>query len=78
MRRRKAFTKAFGIALREARTRAELSQERLAFHAGVHPTYISHVERGLKSPTLDVLAALASALHQQPHTLIKAAEDKLR
>ena len=74
MRRRKGLTQAFGRTLREARTRAGLSQERLAFRCGVHPTYISQMERGLKSPTLDVVAALAKALAQQPSALIRAAE----
>jgi transcriptional regulator with XRE-family HTH domain len=52
-----------------------LSQERLAFLAKIHPTYVSQLERGLKSPTLEVIARLAKALHVRPHTLIRQAED---
>lgn len=78
MRRRMVFTKAFGSVLREARTRAELTQERLAFKAGIHPTYLSQVERGLKSPSLEVVVSLARALHERTHVLIQAAEDLVR
>ena len=72
---RKVLTHAFGRVVRDARLRAELSQERLGFLAKIHPTYVSQLERGLKSPSLEVIAALAKALHQRPHTLIRAAEE---
>lgn len=75
MTRRRVLTKAFGHVVREARTASGLSQERLAFGAGVHPTYISQLERGLKSPSLEVVGALAKALHTKPHLLIRSAED---
>jgi transcriptional regulator with XRE-family HTH domain len=75
MRRRKVLTQAFGRVVREARVRAGMSQERLAFRASVHPTYISQLERGLKSPSIEVVASIAKALRERPHVLIKAAED---
>ena len=75
MRRRKVLTKAFGLALQDARALADLTQERLAFKAGIHPTYLSQVERGVKSPTLDVVDALARALRVEANALIKAAEE---
>lgn len=75
MTRRRVLTKAFGEVVREARTASGLSQERLAFGAGVHPTYISQLERGLKSPSLEVIGALAKALRTKPHLLIRSAED---
>jgi transcriptional regulator with XRE-family HTH domain len=52
----------FGVALRRARTRAKLSQEALAEESGLHRTYVSQLERGLKSPSLDTMYRLASAL----------------
>jgi transcriptional regulator with XRE-family HTH domain len=72
---RKAITHAFGRVIQAERLRHELSQERLAFLAKIHPTYVSQLERGLKSPTLEVIARLAKALHVRPHTLIRQAED---
>lgn len=38
------------------------SQEELADRAGLHRTYISGVERGVRNPTLTVLDRIASAL----------------
>jgi transcriptional regulator with XRE-family HTH domain len=72
---RRALTHAFGQVVRAERLRAKLSQEQLAFRAKIHPTYVSQLERGLKSPTLEVIAALAKALHQRPYALIRVAED---
>ena len=41
----------------------------------LHWTYISEIERGLKSPTLASVSALADALRVRPHELLKAAEE---
>ena len=78
MRRRMVLTKSFGAVVREARHHAKLSQEKLAFQADLHPTYISQLERGLKSPSLEVVAALARALKRRPYALIQAAEETAR
>lgn len=69
---------AFGQALRDLRREMGISQEALAHESNLHRTYVSQLERGLKSPSLDAIAALAKALGQQPHELIKAAEDLRR
>ena len=56
----------FAETLREARNLAGISQEKLAERAGLHRTYISQLERGLKSPSLDVIVALARGLRVAP------------
>jgi transcriptional regulator with XRE-family HTH domain len=38
------------------------SQEELADRAGLHRTYISGVERGVRNPTITVLVGIAEAL----------------
>lgn len=51
-----------GEELRRARLDVGLTQEELAFQAGLHRTYISLLERDKKSPTLDVLLRITRAL----------------
>ncbi len=53
----------------------KLSQERLAELAGLDRTYISQIERGLKSPSLPTLLSLAKALDIKAHLLIYEIED---
>jgi len=38
------------------------SQEDLAFESGIHRTYVSGLERGVRNPTLTVVQRLADAL----------------
>jgi transcriptional regulator with XRE-family HTH domain len=52
----------FGRRLRRFREDAGLSQEQLAHLAGVHRTYVGHVERGETTPTLYSIVRLANAL----------------
>lgn len=68
-----ALRTAFGRVVRELRAESDLTQEQLSFRAGLHRTYIGDLERGLKSPTLDVIVALATALNVQAHSLVEAA-----
>lgn len=51
-----------GEVLRRARLSAELSQETLAFESKVDRTYISELENGHKSPTVDVLFRICPVL----------------
>lgn len=52
----------FGDRLREVRLRADVSQEKLAELAGLHRTYVSSVERGLRNISLVNIDKLARAL----------------
>jgi transcriptional regulator with XRE-family HTH domain len=52
----------FGQQLRRVRTRKGVSQERLAELAGLHRTYVSSVERGLRNISLLNIEKLAKAL----------------
>lgn len=67
----------FGEVISELRRSAGLSQEALADKAFVHRTYISQLERGLKSPTLAVLIKLASALGVKPSKILLLLECSL-
>ena len=48
--------------LRRVRVKRGLSQERLAFDAGVDRSYLGGLERQEENPTVDVLGRLASTL----------------
>lgn len=46
------------------------SQEELAAEAGIHRTYVSGVERGVRNPTVTVLEKLAVALKAKMSLLV--------
>jgi len=52
----------FGKTLQKIREEKGLSQERLAQSSGYHRTYISMLERGLRTPTLEAIFNIAIAL----------------
>lgn len=70
------FEKILGQVIAERRREAGLSQEALADLCGVHATYVSQLERGLKSPTVRVLCAFARALKVRASELLAQAEKK--
>ena len=69
-------SKQFGAAVRDRRMAAGLSQEKLAETAGLHPTYVSMVERGVRNPTLDVAARIAKALEVSLPRLIEQGQNR--
>lgn len=54
---------ALGRVLREQRIKLGLSQQNLAMISGLDRTYISLLELGQKSPTLQTMYALCRALN---------------
>ncbi len=67
-------TQAFGLALRQFRKKAGLTQEELALEAGIERNYVSLIELGRNQPTVSVIFKLASALNIKPSKLIVATE----
>lgn len=55
-----------------------MTQEQLAFEAELDRTYISHLENGHKSPTVDVLFRIAAALGIQASEIIARVERSRR
>jgi transcriptional regulator with XRE-family HTH domain len=62
-----------GTTIAHFRTGAKLSQEELAFRAGLHRTYISLVERGKRKPTMEAVERIAIALNLELDELIDEA-----
>jgi transcriptional regulator with XRE-family HTH domain len=65
--------KIVGNNVRRRRTTAELTQEQLAFAAEIDLTYIGGIERGVRNPSIVVLARIARALAVEPADLLKRA-----
>ncbi|WDH52765.1 helix-turn-helix transcriptional regulator [Pseudomonas chlororaphis] len=57
---------AFGQALRELRMSKDLSQESI----GASQSYVSDVERGLKTPSIEKLDEFASTIGIHPVTIL--------
>jgi len=62
---------SFGLVLRQLRQNRGLSQEQLGFESGYHRTYISLLERGQKSPSLQTIFKLAEVLKVEPSEIIE-------
>ncbi|HEY7456001.1 MAG TPA: helix-turn-helix transcriptional regulator [Solirubrobacterales bacterium] len=72
-----AALKALGEAIRTRRGEIDgLSQEGLADLAGMHRTYVSEIERGLRNPSFRNLYKLAVALEIPLSELVAHAERK--
>jgi transcriptional regulator with XRE-family HTH domain len=68
---------AFGRVLVDIRQSKRLSQEEFGARSGYHRTYISQLERGLKSPSLRTIFNLAATLGVAPSDMIKDVERAL-
>jgi transcriptional regulator with XRE-family HTH domain len=55
----------FGKNVRKYRQQRKLTQEQLAFEAGIDLTYVGGIERGKRNPSLLVMARIADALGVQ-------------
>ena len=63
--------KRFGLNVRALRQKAALSQDEFADKAGVHRTYMSGIERGVRAPTIIVVEQIAAALNVDPGELFR-------
>ena len=63
-----------GRNVRRRREARALTQEKLAEKAGLDPTYISGIERGLRNPGIKNVARLAKALSLTTAELCKGVD----
>lgn len=59
----------FGINVKKYRKKLNLSQEEVADLCGLHRTYISDIERGIRNISLNNIEKLSIALQIEPHEL---------
>jgi transcriptional regulator with XRE-family HTH domain len=74
MPKRNGLLFTLGLNVRRAREAKELTQEKLAEKAGLDPTYISGIERGLRNPGIKNVARLARALGLSTAELCKGVD----
>jgi len=55
--------KAFATVLRQLRKQKGFSQESFSFEVELHRTYISQLERGMKSPSLRTIYKISQVLN---------------
>ena len=68
-----AIQSALGRAIKNLRAEHRLTQEELAERAGVHPHYISDIERGKRNVAIVNLVRIAGALDLTASELLGAA-----
>ena len=61
--RSRSVLRGLGEEIRERRQRRNLTQEALAFEAGVHPNVVGRLERGIYNPTVMILFAISTKLN---------------
>ncbi len=75
--RTKSVLRSLGEEVRERRKQRALTQETLAFEAGVHPNVVGRIERGTYNPTVMVLFAIAVKLNTSLQELFAGAAKRL-
>lgn len=61
----------FAANIKRLRKERGMSQEDLAFESGLHRTYISGIERGIRNVGLDNVGVLAKALRVDASEILK-------
>jgi len=69
---------AIAKILKKFREDIGISQEQLAFKANLHRTYISQLERGLKSITVKALFKITQSLEVEIDEFMKRVADELK
>jgi transcriptional regulator with XRE-family HTH domain len=64
-----------GRAIKQLRTERGLSQEEIGLRAGIHPTWISHIESGRNNPAWGSVRRIAAALGVRLSELAALAEE---
>lgn len=62
MAERSAIQRRLGRAVKEVRISRGLTQEQVSAASGLHPTYISDIERGARNPSWVAMTRLAEGI----------------
>ena len=69
-------TKAFGQALKKIRVRKKLTQESLSLQANLSRVYISELEYGRKTPSIETVFKISKALNIKCSRLMDLTEEE--
>jgi transcriptional regulator with XRE-family HTH domain len=69
-------TKAFGRALKKIRVRKKLTQENLSLQADLARVYISELEYGKKTPSIETVFKISKALNIKCSRLMDLTEEE--
>ena len=61
----------FGAKIKSLRLQKNMSQEELSSKSGLHRTYISDIERGVRNVSLKNIEKIAKALSVSPDVLLR-------
>ena len=70
-------TKAFGRALKKIRLKKKLTQESLSLEAQLARVYISELEYGKKTPSIETVFKISKALNIKCSKLMDLTEEEL-
>jgi transcriptional regulator with XRE-family HTH domain len=70
-------TKAFGRALKKIRLKKKLTQENLSLEAQLARVYISELEYGKKTPSIETVFKISKALNVKCSRLMDLTEEEL-
>lgn len=66
--------KAAGQVFARLRKARKLTQEDMGLECGIHPSYVSKMERGEKSPTLRMIFSISRVLEKTPSEIVNLIE----
>ena len=68
--------KRFGLAIKNWRAKSDISQEELAWRAGLHRSYVADIERGVRNASLQSIEKLAKAFEVSLSALFRPLGDQ--
>lgn len=74
---REKVQKELGKVIAEIRNAEDLSQEDLAYEAGIDRSFMSKLERGVTSVSLLTLIMIAEKLNRKPSEILAVLEERL-
>lgn len=73
---RSAIQARLGRAVKRVRVEHGLTQEQVSATSGLHPTYISDIERGSRNPSWEALTRLADGIGVSVQDIARSYDDE--